>query len=138
MAYIFVHDFPICLAVPEFCLLWAENSIVASNSRSLLFVLCTGVAHLHERARVHGQHTSTKPHSISLHLMSNHIHINRSRGLDFRAVFVLFHHGFLSLVNSALNVTIQPPSEVFEHGRTSRQDDVVVQTTASVDGALED
>mmetsp|Transcript_13531 Transcript_13531/g.34537 ORF Transcript_13531/g.34537 Transcript_13531/m.34537 type:complete len:485 (-) Transcript_13531:16-1470(-) len=112
----------------------AEHGVVAANARAVFVVRRLGVANVVELGRG-GKHASAKPHSVALHVVSDDVHGEGHR-LDLAAAQLLALLD--AVVDSALHVALQALAKVLEHGGAARQDDVLVETTASVDGAALD
>jgi len=106
-----------------------ENSIVSADRRTLFVVLLFGMADRIELTcgRKHG---TSEPDSISLHEMGDDLDINRSRfDSSLRDLLRNLH----TFVDSTLEISLQSSTEIFEHGASTREDDVGIETSTSVD-----
>jgi len=102
---------------------------VSADRRTLFVVLLLGVADRIELSGG-GKHGATEPDGISLHEMGDHLDIDGG-WLDSSLGDLLGDlHTF---VDGALDVSLQSSSEIFEHGASTGEDDVGVETSASVD-----
>jgi len=106
-----------------------ENSIVSADRRTLFVVLLLGVA---DRIEFSGgrKHGTSEPDGISLHEMGDDLDIDWGR-LDSSLGDLLGDlHTF---VDGTLDVSLQSSSEIFEHGASTGEDDVGVETSTGVD-----
>jgi hypothetical protein len=108
-----------------------ENRVISANAGTNLIVLLLGVAHVIEVSSG-GQHGSTEPNGETLHVVGDNLNLKRGR-LDLTARELL--RAKRTLVNNTLNVTVQTATEVLEHGGSSGENDVLVETTTNVNGA---
>ena len=100
----------------------------------MLIVLLLGVADIVE-LRSRSKHASTEPHSITLHVMGDNSNLE---GLGLEVTTAQLLADLNALVNSALDVTLKSSAKVTEHSRTTRKDNVLVQRTTGIDGAVLD
>jgi len=104
---------------------------VSADTGTMFIVLLLSVAHVVE-LRGRGKHTSTEPHGITLHVMSDNSNL-KSLSLDAATAQLLTDLN--TLVNSTLDITLESSAKVSEHGGTTRKDNVLVQRTTSIDRA---
>ena len=102
------------------------------DARTLLVVIFLRVAHGVELGSA-SQHAATKPDSVSLHVVTDHVDVDRL-WLD-SSLAELFGE-LQARLNDALQVALQTPREILEHGRAAAQDDVLVKRSAHVDRAI--
>ena len=102
---------------------------MSANARTMFVVLLLSVANIVE-LRSGSKHTTTEPHSVTLHVMGDDSHL-KSLSLDASTAQLLTDLN--TLVDSALDVTLKATTKVTEHGRSARKDNVLVQRTTSID-----
>jgi len=88
----------------------------------------TGLEELRKRCK----HGATEPHSITLHVVRDNINLNWC-GLD--ATLAELDGPLVTKLDKLLHITLKPAREILEHGGTTAQHDVLIETTASIDGA---
>jgi len=108
-----------------------EYWVVSANAGAILVVLLFGVAHIVE-FRGRRQHAASEPHSVSLHMVRNDVHCQRH---GFDPSTAEFLATLDAEVHESLDISLQAFAEVLEHSGSSRQHNVLVQTTTSIDGA---
>ena len=83
------------------------------------------------------KHGATKPHRISLHVMTDHVYFDRRRGghdigQTAEARDVQLH----SEIDMSLDVSLQSSAEILEHSTASGEHDVLVESSPHINGAL--
>jgi len=108
-----------------------EDRVVTADCRTLLIVLSLGVAGL-EELRKRGEHGTTEPHSITLHVVGDNVHLDGS-GLGLATSEL---DGLLvTVLDELLNITLETTREILEHSGATAEHDVLVETTTTIDGA---
>jgi len=112
----------------------SKDCIVSANRRTLFVILSFSVA---DRVEFSGgrKHRTSEPDSISLHEMGNNFDINWNR---FNSSFGRFFGECNTVIDSTLDISLKTSSKVFEHGRSSRENNVTVETSTSIDRATLD
>lgn len=111
-----------------------EDGVVTADGGTDLVVLLLGVADSVE-LRGGSEHGTTEPNGVALHAVGDDLDLDGG-GLEATAGELL---GELNAsLDSALQVAFDTTTEILEHGGTTGEDDVLVQATADVDGAVLD
>merc|ERR1740123_604828 len=79
------------------------------------------------------EHAAAEPDCISLHLMRDHLHLDRLRLLTSDSLSCI-----QPTVNSLSKISLKPPPKVLEHGGASREHNVLVEASPHVNGAVLD
>jgi len=108
-----------------------EHRVVTADCRTHLIILGLGVAGL-EELRKRCNHGTTEPHGITLHVVRDDVHVDGS-GLE--ATLAELDGLLVTELDKLLHITLEPAAEILEHGGATAQHDVLVETTASIDGA---
>mmetsp|Transcript_6067 Transcript_6067/g.13267 ORF Transcript_6067/g.13267 Transcript_6067/m.13267 type:complete len:357 (-) Transcript_6067:244-1314(-) len=106
-----------------------EDGVVATNGRPDFIVLFARVDDVLELRR-RGKHRASKPDSKALHVMRDDVNID-GRRLDPPIGELLAPSD--ALVDASLDVALQPPAKVLEHGRAAGEHDVLIEAAARVD-----
>jgi len=92
---------------------------MTADTWSILLIFFLGVHKFH-KLRHRRNHAATKPHSISLELMTDHIDIN---GLCFSVAdsFALAN----AFVDNTFHITLQTAAEIFEKSATATENNIL-------------
>ena len=107
---------------------------MATDRRTLLVVVLLAVTSFVELGS-RGQHRPTEPDGVPLHRVGDDVDLERE-SLDLSTAQLLAPLN--PVVNSTLNITLETLAKITEHGRTTRQNNVLVETTTAIDGAALD
>ena len=107
---------------------------MATDSRTLLVVVLLAVASFVELGS-RGQHGTTEPDGIPLHGVSDNVDL-KGDSLDLSTRQLLAPLD--PVIDGTLDITLETLTEITEHSGTTRQDDVLVETTTTIDGAALD
>jgi hypothetical protein len=111
-----------------------KDGVVTADRGAVLLVLLAGVADREELGGG-GEHTSSEPDGVSLHFVGDDVDVD---GLGLDAALTELSAALDAVVDDALDVSLQAAAKVLEHGGSSREDDVLVEGTTGVDGAVLD
>lgn len=81
------------------------------------------------------KHGTSEPDGVTLHSVGDNLDID---GAGLQATTRKTLRKLNALLNSALQITLNTATEILEHGSSSRKNDVLVETTANIDGAVLD
>lgn len=102
----------------------AKDRIVSADARPIFLVGRFRVADGVELGS-RGQHRATEPNSIALHIVRHDLRLDGLRIQPTLAQLVTHLH---SIADDTLNVTLQAPIKVLEHGRPTREDNVLLKS----------
>lgn len=111
-----------------------EDGVVTADRGTNLVVLLLGVADSVELGG-RGEHRTSEPDGITLHSVGDDLDLNGGR---LQATARESLRALDTLLNGALQVTLDTATEILEHGGSSGENDVLVETTTDVNGAVLD
>jgi len=84
-----------------------------------------------EELREGSEHRATEPNCIALHAVRDDVNVD---GLRLDASSRLLDCELVASVDKALDITLETTAKVLEHSGATRKDDVLVESTTSIDG----
>lgn len=112
----------------------SEDRVVAADGGTDLVVLLLSVADGVELGG-RSEHGASEPNGVTLHSVGDDLDLN---GGGLQAATRELLRALNALLDGALQVALNTATEVLEHGGSSRENNVLVETTTNVDGAVLD
>jgi len=78
------------------------------------------------------KHGTTEPYGITLHVVRNDVHSQRN-SLNLATAELLA--SLDTSIDGSLNISLKSLSEILEPGRTTKQNNVLIESTTGIDGA---
>lgn len=110
----------------------AKDAKLPNDTRSMFFIILLVVT-VRVKVWQTTQQTSTIPHRIPLHLVTDHIDLESTR--PHQTATCRFARSE-SLIHNSTQVFLETLTKVLEHGASTAEDNVLVESTTDVDGRL--
>lgn len=108
-----------------------KDRVISADSRTNFIILSLSMAGSIE-LWCRSEHRPTEPHGVSLHVMGDDAHVDLGR---LNAALRELDGGLSTGVDKALDITLETSPKVLVQGGSSRENDILVEATASIDGA---